>query len=135
MSTSCRSCRPGCVILSLVASLIVGIITAFLRITGAITLTPAFLWVLLGVAVVYLILVLIAAALFRDGCCKELCSIVSSLLGGILGTVLLSVILLAIEFVATSVIGAVLAGLLLFSFSLTVTSVACLVRCFFGCND
>lgn len=135
MSTSCRSCRPGCVVIAFVASLIIGVITAFLRITAAITLTPAFLWVLLGIAVVYLILILIAAAFYRDGCCKDLCSIVPALLGGILGTILLSIVFLAIEFVATSILGAVLAGLLLFCFSLTVTSVACLVRCFFGCND
>lgn len=135
MSTSCRSCRTGCTVFAVVASLIIGIITAFLRITAAITLTPAFLWVLLGVSVVYLAVTLVSAALSRRGCCDSLCSIITVLLAGILGTVLLSIVLLAIEFVATSIIGAVLTGALLFFFFLTVTSTACLVRCFLNCDD
>ncbi len=135
MSTSCRNCKLDCIVLAVVASLIVGIITAFLRITGAIALAPAFLWVLLGIAVVYLAVLLVSAAIFREGCCDRLCSIITALLAGILGTVLLSVVLLAIEFVATSVIGAILTGALLFFFSLTITSTACTVRCFFNCND
>ena len=135
MSTSCRSCSPGCTVIAVVVSLIVGIITAFLRITAAITLTPAFLWVLLGIAVVYLAVVLISASLFRNVCCGSLCNIITVLLVGILGTVLLSVVLLGIEFAATSLLGAVLAGALLFFFFLTITSTACLVRCLFNCND
>ncbi len=134
MSTSCRGCRPGCTVIAVAASLIIGVITAFLRITAVITLTPAFLWVLLGIAVVYLAVVLISAALLRGRCCESLCSIVTALLAGILGTVLLSVVLLAVEFVATSVIGAVFAGALLFFFFLSVTSAACLVQCFFECD-
>lgn len=135
MSTSCRSCSPGCTVIAVAASLILGVITAFLRITAAITVTPAFLWVLLGISVVYLAITLISAAVYRSGGCEGLCNIVTSLLVGILGTVLFSVILLAIEFAATSVAGAVITGALLFFFFLTVTSAACLVRCFFNCNN
>ncbi len=135
MSTSCRNNSLGCTVVAVVASLIIGIITAFLRITAAINLTPAFLWVLLGIAVVYLAVTLVAAALFRHDCCESLCTTVTTLLAGVLGAVLLSVILLAIEFVATSIIGAVLTGALLFFFSLIVTSAACLVRCFFNCDN
>lgn len=136
MSGSCRSCSFGCTVFAAVASLIIGIITAFLRITAAITVTPAFLWVLLGISVVYLAVTLVSAALFRrGGCCDSLCSIVNALLAGIIGTVLLSIVLLAVEFAATSIIGAVLTGALLFFFFLTVTSTACLVRCFFNCDD
>ena len=135
MSTSCRSCSPTCTVFAVAASLILGVITAFLRITAAITLTPAFLWVLLGVAVVYLAVLLVSASLFRNACCSSLCTIITALLSGIIGTVLLSIVLLGIEFAATSVLGAVLAGALLFFFFLTVTSTACLVRCLFNCND
>ena len=135
MSTSCRSCSPGCTVVAIAASLILGVIAAFLRITAAITLTPAFLWVLLGIAVVYLAVTVVTAAIFRHGCCESLCSIVTALLAGVLGTVLLSVVLLGVTFEATSVLGAVLTGALLFFFFLTVTSAACLVRCFFNCND
>lgn len=135
MSTSCRSCNPGCVVFAVVASLIVGIITAFLRITGIITLTPAFLWVLLGIAVVYLAVALVSGTFLRNRCCADLCSIITALLAAILGTVLFSVVFLAIEFPATSVIGAILTGVLLFFFFLILTSTACLVRCFFNCED
>ena len=135
MSTSCRSCKPGCVFIAVVVSLILGIITAFLTITGAIALTPAFLWVLLGIAVVYLAVTLVAAALARNECCEGLCTIINALLVGILGTVLLSIVLLAVTFVATSIIGAILTGTLLFFFFLVVTSTSCLVRCLFNCND
>lgn len=135
MSTSCRRGRPDCTVIAFVASLIIGVIAAFLRITGSIIVTPAFLWALLGIAVVYLAVTFAVAAVLRNGCCVNLCSIVSVLLAGILGTVLLSIVLLAIEFSAASRIGAVLTGVLLFFFFLTVTSVACLVRCFLNCND
>lgn len=135
MSTSCRCFRPGCTFVAVVVSLVLGIITAFLRITGTITLTPAFLWVLLGVAVVYLALTLFTATLSRNECCEGLCSNVTTLLAGILGTILLSIVFLAIEFVATSVIGAILTGALLFFFFLTVTSAACLARCLFNCES
>ena len=134
MSTSCRNCEPGCVVFAVVASLIIGIVTAFLRITAAITLTPAFLWTTLGIAVVYLAVSLLSSSLCRREGCNDLCSIVTVLLAAILTTVLLSVILLAIEFVATSIIGAILTGALLFSLFLTLTSTACLVRCFLNCN-
>ncbi|MEE1224963.1 MAG: hypothetical protein UH081_06880 [Clostridia bacterium] len=54
-------CRNSCVALAVFASLIVGIITAVLRFTAVITLTPAFLWVLFGIAVVYLTILLITS--------------------------------------------------------------------------
>jgi hypothetical protein len=135
MSTPCRCCRIGCGVFAVVTSLILGIITAFLRITGTIALTPAFLWVILGIAVVYLAVTVIAATRFRNDCCESLCSTITALLTGILGTILLSIVFLAIEFVTTSIIGAILTGALLFFFFLTITSVACLVRCFFNCEN
>lgn len=122
--------RCDCTLFAIVASVIIGIITAFLTITAVITVTPAFLWVLFGVAIGFLaILLLIAPRVQRsdtDGC---LCFAVPALLTGILGTVLLSVVLLAITFLATSIIGAIITGLLLLFFSLTITSAACLVKC------
>ena len=132
MSTSCP-CRNICTTVSVIFSLIIGIITAFLRITATITITPAFLWVLLGIAVVYLAVLLLASSF--DKCCdtKVPCCLSSTLpilLGSILATALLSVVLLGIEFVATSIVGAILAGLLLFSFFLMLSETACLIRCF-----
>lgn len=131
MSLCNCECRFGCVTLGFIASLIIGIITAFLQITAVITVTPAFLWVTLGVAVVYL-----AANLFSSSECnvRGCCVALSAVLAGILGTALLSVILLAIPFAATSVIGAIFTGLLLFFFSLILTSTACLIKCKANCD-
>lgn len=135
MSTSCSRCRPDCTVAGFVVSLVLGVITAFLRITGEISLTSAFLWVLLGIAVLFLAVSLIAAAVFREDGCNNLCSVLTPFLIGVIGTVVLSVLLLAFEFAATSVIGAILTGSLLFFFFLTVTFAACLTRCIFNCTE
>lgn len=129
------SCKNNCTGIAVVASIIIGIITAFFRITAVITVSSAFLWIVFGVAIVYLALTLAATAVADDnrlGNCVY--TTLSTLLISILGTILLSVVLLAITFAATSVVGAVLTGLLLFFFSLMVSSVACLVKCFARCN-
>ena len=126
------SCNRGaqCSLLAIGASAIVGIIATLLTITAVITVTPAFLWVLLGIAVVYLAVNLIVSASFK---CRRICDCIdtplSLVLAGILGTILLSVVLLAITFPATSVLGAIIVGVLLFFFSLLITSTVCLVRC------
>ena len=127
MEMSCCRNRFNCTAFAVIASLIVGVVTAFLRITGVITLTPVFLWVTLGVALVYLAVTLIAAAIARCG--EDNCRALPGLLLGALGTALLSVVLLAITFVATSFLGAFLSGALLFFFSLLLTSTACYIRC------
>lgn len=128
--------RTNCTGIAIVLSLIIGIITAFLRITAVITVTPVFLWVVLGIAVVYLAVVLIASALAQqNGDCRQICSTLSPLLAGIVGTVLFSIILLAIDFVATSIVGAIITGSLLFFFFLIITTTACLVRNLVNCDN
>lgn len=136
MSGFCCNCSNKCACTSIIASIIIGIVAGILRITGVITVTPAFLWVVFGIAVGYLAF-LLASTGRRDngGYCCNICAILSLLIAGILGAILTSVILLAIEFVATSVVGAIITGALLFFFALTVTSSACLVRCFANCDD
>lgn len=124
-------CKSDCGGLAIVASIIIGIITAFLRFTAVITVTPAFLWVTLGIAIVYLaILLAVSPIIRRSGC---VCTNLPILITGLLGTILASIILLAITFVATSVIGAIITGALLLFFSLIITSVACLISCILGC--
>ena len=130
------NCRINCTFLAVVASIIIGIITAFLRISATITVTAPFLWVVFGIAVVYLAILLLAVTLtngFGTRIC--ICPILSVLITAILLTILASVILLAIEFVATSVIGAIITGLLLAFLTLTLTSTACLIRCLLSCNN
>lgn len=129
MAIFCCENRQSCSTLALIASAILGVIAAFLRITAVITVTPAFLWVALGIAIGYL-----AVLLATTGCCPITCrcgsSSLTALLTGILGTALLSVVLLAITFAATSIVGAILVGLLVLFLSLIVSATACLVA---GC--
>ena len=130
---SCGS-RWECTAIAVVASIIIGIITAFLSFSAVITVTPAFLWVLLGIAVVYLAVTLISAAeIRRAGIRGCVCRILPFVLTGILGTILTALILLGVSFAATSILGAVITGLLLAFFSLIITTVACLVKCVSGC--
>ena len=130
----CR-CKCNCLLAAVIASVIVGVVAAFLQITGMITVTPAFLWVVLGIAVVYLGILVLASA----RCCPEeasgcLCTALNALLVGILGAALFAVVLLGIGIVATSILSAVLVGLLLFFFSFTLSATACLVRSLFTCG-
>ena len=128
-------CRSSCTLFAVIASIIVGFITILLRITAVITVTPAFLWVVFGIAVVYLAIAILKAGK-NTTASRCICPTLSVLLTGILGTILTSVILLAIEFAVTSIIGAIITGALLFFFSLTITSAACFVKCLAGCyND
>lgn len=129
MSVLGCGCRNICTSIAVVVSLIVGIVTAFLRVMAIITVTPAFLWVTLGIAIGYLAL-LLAGALFSQKTVGQTCfaKTVSAILVGILGTILFSIVLLAIPFVATSIVGAIVTGILLFFFSLAVISTACFVK-------
>ncbi len=128
--------RCNCTAVGVVVSILLGIIAAFLQITGVITVTSAFLWVVLGIAIVYLGILVIAGALHqsrpRQNC---LCDSLNTLLAGILGTVLFAIILLAVGIVATSVVSAILVGLLVLFFFLTVLETACYVRCLTGCSS
>ena len=108
MNTQCCNFRCTCTLLAIVASLILGVVSAFLLITGVITVGVAFLWVALGIAVVYLGVLLVATALARrtpEGCC--LCTGLNVLLTGILGTALFGTVLLAVGITATSAISPV----------------------------
>ena len=134
MKTKNCDCDFSCLGYGIGASIVIGVITAILSFTAVITLTPAFLWVLFGIAVVYLALDVLTSAL-RTRYKRCVCENLSGQIAGGLGTILTSVILLGITFAATSFIGAIISGLLLFFFSLLITSTACLVRCKTDCDD
>ena len=134
---SCFGCRPrcSCLLAAVIASVILGVVTAFLQITGTVTVTTAFLWVVFGIAVVYLGVLVVAAALSGgDEASECLCATLNALLTGILGTALFAVVLLAVGIVATSILSAILVGVLLFFFSLTLSATACLVRSLVDCG-
>lgn len=129
-------CRANCAGIAIVASIIIGIIAGMLRFMAVITVTPAFLWVVFGIAIVYLAISLIISgysACSGSNRCK--CATMPVFLTGILGTILTSLILLGIEFVATSVIGAIITGLLLAFFSLFIISTVCLIKCQSNCDN
>ena len=128
MTTSNCDCTISCTGKSIFASIIIGVLAAIFRFTALITITPAFLWVLFGIAVGFLGISLLTSAFCCSGaetCCEKL----GTFLTAILGTTLTSVILLGITFAATSVIGAIITGFLLFFFSLLITSSVCLIKC------
>lgn len=132
---SCRY-KCDCVVWALIASLIIGVITAFLQITAVITVTPVFLWVLFGIAVGILGLLLLTSGMGgRNSGCPDQCGILNTVLAGILGTILFAAILLAVGIVATSVISAILVGVLVFFFSLILTALACYIRCLTNCGE
>ncbi len=135
MSNFSCTCKSSCVGLAVLVSLIIGIVTAFLTITATITVAPVFLWVLGGIAVVYLGVLLLGTLLGRRTVGGCLCNALPSVLLGILGTILTAVILLAFTFAATSILGAIITGLLLFFFSLFITATACLIRCAASCEE
>lgn len=127
--------RNECLIIAIAGSVVVGIVTAILSATGIITLTPAFLWVVFGVAVGYLATVYIASSLRRFDTPYSARSLIATFIVGVLGTILISLILLGVTLVAGSAILAVLAGLLLLFFSLIITSVACIVLSAYSYDD
>lgn len=136
MSQFSCNCRCRCAAAAIIASLVLGIIGAFLQITSVIAITPMLLWIAFGVAVVYQGVLILGSAIdhsHRDSDCK--CTALNTILVGILGTILLSLVLLLIDVAATSVIGAILAGLFVFFFSLIFTATTCLIRSLFDCGS
>lgn len=136
MSLMNCNCRCTCTGAAVIASAVVGVLTAFLQITGVITVTSAFLWVAFGIAVVYLGVLVVSASLAgcpeRSGC---RCTALNALLVGVLGAALFALVLLSVGIVATSVVSAILVGLLLFFLALTLTASACYVRSLTGCES
>ena len=117
---------------AVIAALILGVVAAFLQITGVITVTSAFLWVALGIAVGYLAVLLLT---HRTACKPCLCNALETVLTGILGTILFAVVLLAVGVVATSVVSAILVGLLVGFLTLIFAGSACLVLCEADCGS
>lgn len=135
MTNNCCGCRKSCVLTALIVSGLIGVVAAFLRITGMLTVPAAALTGAFLLAAVYLATVLVVAVLLREQyerCC--LCPAVQGVLAGVLATALTAVILLAVPFEATSVLGALVTGLLAAGVALVLTATACLVKCLTGCE-
>lgn len=130
----CKS-RCDCTVFAVIASVIVGVVTAFLNFSLTIAVPQFVLWIFFGVALIALVAALLTAPFVNkketDGC---LCSALSALITGVLGTVLFSLILVLADIATAGLLGSVLTGLLFAFFTLTVTSVACLARSIFNCQ-
>ena len=115
MTNNCCTCRRNCMVLALIASGLIGVVAAFLRITGVITVPTAILAGAFVLAAVYLATLLVVSSLlraqFENGC---LCP--------------------AVPFAATSVVGALVTGVLAAGASLIFAGTACLVKCLTDCN-
>lgn len=136
MNLACCNCKWGCTALAVVVSLVIGVIGAFLQITGVITLGTVFLLAAAGVAAVYLGALVLVTLLTRrreySGC---ECAALNVLLAALLATVALAALLLAVGITATSVISAILVGLLIAAITLAITVSVCLVRCLTDCRS
>lgn len=123
----CNSCcRPGCTAVAAIVAAIVGVLTAFLQISGVIAVSTALVGGFFAIAVAYLAVVTVATALARRaGCCQSL----GAVLAGILGTIGFAVVLLVVDIAAISVFGALLAGALLFFVTLMLGATACYAGC------
>ncbi len=136
MSMICCNCRCRCSLAALVISAILGVLAAFLQITGTLVLTTAFLWAALGIGLGYLAALVISTALVRQGeNCVCRCQQLNTLLLAILGSIFLGAILLAVGIIATSIINAIAVGLLVFFVTLTLGESACYVRCLADCEN
>ena len=132
---NCCQCRFNCTTLAVIASAIIGIVAAFLTMSGNLALGTTFLWVFFGIAIALLAVNLVVSGLYNNENKPDcLCPTQAITLTGILGTVLFSIILLLVDVALTSVIGTILSGLLFASFALTLTSTACLIKCLGECR-
>ena len=132
---NCCQCKFNCTSLAIIASIIIGVVSAFLTMTGTLTISTPLLWVFFGIATGLLAITILSTHLCQeDEKVNCLCPVLSVLLTGVLGTILFSLILLLIDIAITSVIGAILSGLLFLSFTLTLTTAACLVKCLADCR-
>ena len=124
--------KCSCTLWALIASLLAGVIGAFLQITAAITLTPVFYWVAFGIAVGYLGLLAVTS---REKLPCTCCAALNAVLLGILITIFFAGILLLVTFPATSILGAIIVGLLSAGFTLMILATVCLIRCITGCDE
>lgn len=127
--------KCDCTLIAVIASVITGIIAAFLSFSATIAVPQFVLWIFFGVALIFLALSLVAAPFIRrrdnDSC---LCPSLTAFLAGIFGTVLLSLVLILVDIATAGLLGSLLTGLLFAAFTLTVTSTACIVKNLFDCS-
>ena len=136
-NTNCN-CYPkfSCTLIAVIASIIIGVVTAFLTTTTAIAITTTLLYIALGVSAFYLAVALFTAPFVRSECMRKcVCNALTALIWGILGTVLTAIILLVFDIATGSILGAIITGAFATFVALTFTATACYVKCIVGCNE
>lgn len=129
------SIKSSCNGTAIIASAIIGALTAFAQITGVITVTPEFIWILSGITVAYLGVFAAAVAVARKTSHRRCLRFpLGALFLGILGTLVLSLVLLAMPIAASGLLSVLLSGFLLFFFALTLTAAPCFLRCLADCE-
>ena len=124
-----------CRLTAIIASVIIGVIAAFLNFSATIVVPQFVLWILFGIAAGFLALTFLIAPMINRCETKHcICSVLSTLLLGIFGTILFALVLVLVDIAAAGLVGSLLAGLLFASFALTLTSVACFIKCLLNCN-
>lgn len=126
--------KCDCTFFSVIVSVIVGIIVAFLNVSGTIAVPQVVLWVFFGVALAALAAAFVAGALQRREHTGCFCSSLTTLLVGVLGTVLFSLVLILADIATGGIFGSLITGLLFAAFTLIITSVGCLTKSLFGCK-
>ena len=119
-------CKFGCVAASIVSGIVIAIITAILGFLSLITVTPVFLWVTLGIAVVLLALAFLRYSGDGISACSgggSLTMLVISLIATALG----SVILLGSSFGSLGLIGSGILGLTVGFLFAALVSLGCII--------
>ncbi len=131
---NCCQCKFNCSGIAVIASIIVGVIAAFLTFSGNIAISTYLLWAFFGIGLSFLALTLTVMGLKDYDCTECICPPLVTMLAGVFGTIAMSLVLLLVDVAVATVVGAILYGLLFLFFTLLITSVACIIKCFTGCR-
>ena len=135
MNICCCKTKCDCTLIAVIASVIAGIIAAFLNFSAAIALPQFVLWIFFGVALGLLAVSLVAAPFVCRCENKEcFCASLVAFLVGVFGTVAAALVLVLVDITAGGLLASLIAGLLFGFFALVITSAGCLVKNLFGCE-
>ena len=105
-----------------------------LTFSGNIAVSTYLLWAFFGIGLSFIALAFTVMGLKENECSECICPPLATMLVGVFGTIAISLVLLLIDVAIATVLGAILYGLLFLFFTLLVTSVACIIKCFTGCK-
>ena len=129
MSLFCRNDRRICTILAVTVSVITGIAVAFAQMSGGITLSGIYFAGLLGVAILYMpVTAIIAAVTYSHSRSLRNTPALFIQMLSIIGSIVLSVVAILVGTAVSAAASTVIAGLYAFFFALLFTSTACIIK-------